>query len=156
MVKKEDFNIFEEAGKTGKKKKKKKIYPISSQEKSDFSENPIVRKPAVAAPPAGDTEVNDMLKRLRGMDEDLQKKMQRICELSGMTRIEIESYIDNPNNFTDFQWNKIQKEKENLEEKIYSSIGIRAKKRVLLKKKKKMAKGRRGKTLGGRKGWIQM
>jgi len=139
-----------------RKKKKKKVKPASSEGKSVPKKKAEEPTPTIASSPVGDMEVDDMLKRLRDMDEDLQKKMERVCEVSGMTKREIERYIENPHNFTDSQWNKIQQEKEELEEKIFAAIGIKAKKRILKKKKKKIAKGRRGKTLGGRKGWLQM
>jgi len=155
MAKKEDSNIFDEAKKQAGKKKKKKV-TSSSEGKSVSKSQAKESTPTIASSPVGDMEVDDMLKRLRDMDQDLQKKMERVCELSGMTKREIEQYIENPHNFTDSQWQKMQKEKEKLEEDIYAAIGIRAKKRILKKKKKKIAKGRRGKTLGGRKGWMKM
>ena len=154
MPKKEDSNIFDEARKRlGKKKKKKnKVKPVSSEGKSVPEKSTSI----IASSPVGDTEVDDMLKRLRYMDENLKKKMERVCELSGMTKREIERYIENPHNFTESQWKKIQQEKDKLEEQLFAAIGIKAKKRILKKKKKKLARGRRGKTLGGRKGWMQM
>ena len=154
MAKKEDSNIFDEARK--RLGKKKKIKPASSEGKSVPKKKAEKSTSIIASSPVGDMEVNDMLKRLRDMDEDLKKKMERVCELSGMTKREIEKYIENPHNFTASQWDKIQQEKDQLEEQLFAAIGIKAKKRILKKKKKKMARGRRGKTLGGRKGWMQM
>lgn len=150
MGKKEEFNIFNQPGnKPEEKKGGGASVPVSEEKASPKS-------PSKAVPAIGDPELIDMLNRLRSMDEDLKKKMQRICELTGMTRMEIERFIENPKNFTDSQWTRMQREKELLEDKIYAAIGARAKKRIIQKKKVKMAKERKGKTLGGRKGWIQM
>lgn len=121
----------------------------------------IKRKSALEAPPsnmsaAGDTEIDTMLKKLRNMDDDLQNRMEKIAELSGMSTKEVKRFIENPDNFPSEEWSRIQRKKDDLEKKIYAGIGIEYQKRVQQKKKKKMQKGRRGKTLGSRKGWIQM
>jgi hypothetical protein len=155
MGKAEDSNIFDAAGRPPEKKKKKK--PLdSSFQGSTVPKSHVESNPSFTTSTVGDMEVEDMIKKLRNMDQDLQNKMQRICELSGMTKKEVEKFIENPHNFTDAQWRKVQLEKDQLEEKIYTAIGVKAKKRILKKKKMKLAKGRKGKTLGGRKGWLQM
>lgn len=144
MDDKEKPNIFDEASeKLGKKKKKvkgtsKKVVPPSN------------------VPTIGDTEVEDMLKKLRDMDDDLQLRMDKVCELSGMSAKEVKRFIENPDNFPPEEWSRMQRKKEALENKLYAVIGAETKKRQMKKKKKKVQKGRRGKTLGGRKGWIQM
>lgn len=155
MKNKDDSNIFDEASKRLGKKKKKKVKPAHSKEAiSHTSQGAQPERPGMVA--VADPEMEVMLKRLRAMDDDLQSRMNRICELSGMSKEEVARYIENPKNFSTFEWERMQKEKEVLEEKLYSSIGIQAKKRILMKKKKKIIKDRKGKTLGTRKGWIQM
>lgn len=156
MVKNEDFNIFDESRKQMDKKKKKKVVKPSSSKESLTLNNQKESSPSNPKSPADDMEIDNMLKRLRYMDHDLREKIGRICELSGMTKREIERYIENPDNFSDYEWNKVQHEKEKLEDKLFTTIGIKTKKRILKKKKSKISKERRGKTLGGRKGWIQM
>lgn len=116
---------------------------------------------ARAVPPSNvsvinDTEIDNMLKKLRDMDDDLQNRMDKIAELSGMSPKEVKRFIENPDNFPPEEWSRMQRKKDDLEKQIYSGIGIEYQKRVMKKKKKKMQKGRRGKTLGARKGWIQM
>lgn len=140
MDKKDRSNIFDESSKRTKKKIKgsEKIVPPSN------------------LPTIDDKDVEEMLKKLRNMDDDLQKRMDNICVLSGMSPKEVKRFIENPDNFSTEDWSRMQEKKEALEKKIYSGIGDESKKNVLRKKKKKMQKGRRGRTLGGRKGWIQM
>ena len=103
-----------------------------------------------------DTEMDKMLNKLRNMDDDLQKRMEKVAELSGMSPNEVKRFIENPDNFPPEEWSRMQRQKDDLENKIYSGIGIEYQKRVMKKKKKKIQKGRQGKTLGARKGWIQM
>lgn len=154
MKKDRDFNIFDEASKRlSKKKKKKSIAPLSASLDSLDAQS---RRESSEVTPQEDKDVQETLRRIHEIDDSLEEKMSRICQLTGMTRDEVQSFIDNPDNFASEQWRRAQKEKELLEEKIYAVIGMKEKKSGLKKKKKKLTKGRRGKTLGGRKGWIQM
>lgn len=144
MGKEEQYNIFNQSGGQPDKEKKGGVPPATRQEKVKNAGANV------------DPELLGMLKRLRFMDEDLKKKMEKICELTGLSRNEIERFIENPINFSESQWKNAQKEKELLEQKIYTAVGEHAKKQMLKKKKIKIAKERKGKTLGSRKGWIQM
>ncbi len=130
-----------------KKQKKKKIKEGTKSQKNVPPKN----MPAIS-----NEEIDIIFKKLRNMDEDLQKRMDYIAELSGMTPKQVEEFIANPNNFSDKDWLRMQEKKQALEKQIYSSIGIKYQRGILNKKKKKIQKGRRGKTLGVRKGWIQM
>ncbi len=146
---KDNPNIFERAGQAfGFKKKKKK------------PETSIPAEQAVAPPPQEpileDLEIDEIFRKIREMDQDLQKRIENVIQLSGMSKEELDSYIDDPKNFPPDQWSKMQHDKEELERKMYSLIGSQAKKRTLRFKKKKLEKGRRGKTLGSRKKWLQM
>lgn len=144
MGKDEDFNIFDQARKhLGKKKKKKPAVPSPAEVSAE-------------APPLSNQDPMEMIRKIQKMEEDLKQKMTQVYELSGMTKNELETYIENPQNFSDADWLKAQSLKDNLEEKFYANIDILEKKKQLHKKKLKISKDRRGKTLGGRKGWLQM
>lgn len=140
-------NIFDEASKELKKVQEGQSHDVKKGEKGT---------PKVSSIPLADADIETMFNKMRKMDEDLQNRMERICELTGMSRHEVKSFIENPNNFTSSQWQKVQQEKDELERKIYASIGMKAKQQIAKKKKKKITKSRKGKTLGSRKGWIQM
>lgn len=143
-------NIFEEASKKlGKKKKEDKVHP----KKSALPSKPPSLPEGVVI---GDNELQQIIKRIKDMDEDLQKKMDRVCELSGMSRSEVSTFLENPSNFHADQWKLMQGEKEQLEKQFYSMVGIELKKKKALKKKKQLTKERHGKTIGLRKGWIDM
>lgn len=142
-------NIFEEAGKWFGEKKKKKVKPAHIPKQETIA-------PPPATPALPDEEVGSIFKRIREMDQDLQKRIQRICQLSGMSKEELESYIEDPKNFRADQWKKMQEEKEEYEAKIVTGLGMEAKTRSQGIKKKKLDKDRKGKMLGARKKWLQM
>ena len=149
--KKEEFNIFNQPKKDlGKKSEKPSaLGPLHPPKTAPSS-------PAVGGEPASNFDAMETLNKMKAMDDDLQKKMDQICELCGMSRGELKVYLENPQNFQSNRWIKVQSLKEQLEEKIYGVLGIEQKKKDIKKKKTKLAKDRKGKTLGGRKGWIQM
>lgn len=148
MNDKDPQNLFDAASESLRKKKKaKKMAEGTYKEKNVPPENVST---------TSDKELDTMFTRLRNIDHDLQKRMEYIAQLSGMTPSQVEDYIANPDNFPAKDWSKMQQKKQALEQKLYSSIGIKYQKRIVKKKSKKMQKGRRGKTLGARKGWIQM
>jgi Glu-tRNA(Gln) amidotransferase subunit E-like FAD-binding protein len=139
-------NIFEEASKKLGKKKKKENKLYSKISKRAF---PLPAEVAI-----DDKEMQEIMKRVREMDEDLQKKIDRICELSGMTRKEVTNFLENPSNFHPEQWKVMQLQREQFEKQFYSIMGVELKKKKNIKKK--FTKERHGKTLGLRKGWINM
>ncbi len=143
MDREDHSNIFDEASKLAGKKKKK-------------SKGTKKNVPPSSMTPIGDQDLEEMLKKLHNMDDDLQQRMDKVCILSGMSPKEVKRFIENPDNFSTDDWSQMQQKKEALEKKIYTGIGDQSKKHIMKKKKKKMQKGRRGKTLGSRKGWIQM
>lgn len=147
MGKEEERNIFD-ASKDHPGKKKPKT--------ADRSPPPAETQKTASPTQNVSTEAKEMLQKMELMGDDLQKKMDEICELCGMTRKELNAYIENPQNFPAHSWEKAQTEKTKLEKKIYTILGIQQKQADLKKKRLQMDKERKGKTLGGRKGWIQM
>ena len=151
MEKDQPHNISDEAARgLHKKKKKKKKHFSSAKTRPDAGPPP---QPKIIST---DPEVISMLEKIKEMGNDLDDKMGHIFELSGMSKKEGLEFIENPNNFTPEQWQKAQAQKDELIDKFFKPLGMTAKKKFLEKKKKILAKGRRGKTLGSRKGWIQM
>lgn len=140
-------NIFDEASKKYSSERKKK-------------EDARIKKPPAPEPlaekkPIDDAELQRMFQRINALDDDLQKKMDRICEISGKTRKEIETYLNNQANFFPDEWKQIQLQKEQVEEMLFSKLGT-DKQKQNAKKKKQLIKQRQGKTLGARKKWIDM
>ncbi len=129
-------NIFEHAAKKVAKKK-----------------DPVVQTPFQ---PVGNKELEEMFKKVYAIKDEVEAKINKLSELSGMSRQEIEIYLGNPNNFAPHIWTKIEREKKAVEDKLYADLGIGAKETRAKKLKEKQEKNRSGKTLGARKKWLQM
>ena len=99
-------------------------------------------------------DVDAMLEHMRTLSSNLKEKTNTFYALSGYSSKEAEIFFSNPKNFSEDQWNQMQKQKQKAEI-LFKNVAPakETKKRVL---EKKGAKTRRGKTLGVRKGWISM
>ena len=141
----------------GSKKPLKPAKKASSTASSSTPTDPV----SVNIPPVGvqpkkftiDPEINKMLEQIFKMREDLQKKLDDIFQKTGLSRAEIESFLNNPNNYPPGKWEKFQNEKKLLEDKLYVALGIDRKHKAK-QEDIKTAKERKGKFLGGRKNWI--
>ncbi len=146
MKKKKPFDIYNPGKKKKGQKKKPSSKPAPAPKKAE-------KKVSVSA----DKEINLLLSKIYDMENDLEKRIDKICALSGMSRNEVLTFVENPDNFPSNEWSTIQKRKEALERKMFSSMGLPFKKNVVGKKKlDKKTKKRKGKTLGDRKGWMKM
>jgi hypothetical protein len=103
-----------------------------------------------------DPELDSIFAKMYAMKDDLDAKFNKVSELIGMTSKEIASYLNNPNNFTPSQWEKMQADKKKAEEQLYLGTGKEAKEKKAKKVIEKQAKDRRGKMIGARKKWLQM
>lgn len=123
-----------------------------------IKENPVPNQepevPSIAA--ANDPEIQKIMQRIKKIDEDLNSKMDHICKLSGMPKTDVLKFLDDPKNFPEEDWHRVQQEKNDLEKKLLLTMGVQAKKEITVIKEQQMDKNRKGKTLGLRKGWIQM
>jgi len=104
-----------------------------------------------------DTELTQTLEKISKMRRDLEKKLEDLYEQSGMSREQLQSYMENPQNVGTPMWDRIQQRREELSEKLSGMIGAEEKIRATAKKTQeadKITKNRKGKTLGNRKKWI--
>lgn len=86
--------------------------------------------------------------------DDVVKKLDSIQKELGMSLKDVKEYINNPRNFKPSQWAYIQQQKKEMEERLAQELGSDV---VGVSKKVdtgKVAKERKGKTLGSRKNWI--
>jgi len=127
-------NIFDEASKKPKKAK----------------------KPAPPKKPLTDAEVSKMLDRMNEMRREIEKKVEDACEGKGLTWQNVQDYVNEPKNFLPTEWKRLQHRREEVAEKLWASLGTDVKKKKAAVTKKKVAKKRKGKTLGARKRWIPM
>lgn len=103
-----------------------------------------------------DPEINAMFQKIYEMDGKIQEAVDRVLKLSGMTKEELWRHFDNPKSLTVNQLEKMEQQRAELEKKVSSILGPKWGVRRKAKKEKKLSKKRKGKTLGGRKGWISM
>ncbi|MEX1013383.1 MAG: hypothetical protein WDZ27_06780 [Waddliaceae bacterium] len=103
-----------------------------------------------------DNEIKKMLSQMHFLQDDMQKKFESILEKVGKTPQDIENFFANPDNFSDKEWNRLQKHRKELDEKVNTVFGESRKKEKVIKKEQKGVKKRKGKSLGDRKGWMKM
>ncbi|PJD96127.1 MAG: hypothetical protein CK425_06910 [Parachlamydia sp.] len=103
-----------------------------------------------------DSEMTQMLEKINKMRRDLEKKLEDLHDQSGLTKEQLQAYLDNPQNVGTPQWQKIQQRREELSEKLYGMIGAEERIRAAKKNQEveKNTKARKSKTLGNRKKWI--
>lgn len=137
-------NIFDEAGKRFSPPKKSYAVPPASP----------------ALPEAGakltDEQIAEMFERARRMKEEIESKLQEVYDKTGMTRKQVQNYMQNPKNFTVQEWQNIQIGRQDWEGRLYNLIGqeYKAKREKVVQDQN--SKERKGKTLGARKNWIPM
>jgi hypothetical protein len=67
-------------------------------------------------------------------------------------------HLDNPNNFTSEEWERVQKERQKLLNSLKTEQELKAPEKGELKPEQatKLNKERRSKTIGARRNWISM
>lgn len=128
-------SIFDLSGQSGKKKEKK---------------TSIV--PAATKSPISDDEVERTLAKIREMSKDLDQKILETKQKSGIEEQEIRDYIDSLKKDSPKNWAIIKEKKEALQREIMGISEAEQAAKELSTEGKKM----KGKTLGGRKRWIDM
>jgi hypothetical protein len=113
-------------------------------------------KPKPSKKDFGDPEVNKMLQKIYEMDGKIKDQVDKITSQAGISREVLYTFFDNPKNFTASQLKKLEEDKVALEKSLVPIMGAKWKQRRQVRKKKVLGKKMKGKTLGGRKGWISM
>lgn len=98
-------------------------------------------------------DIEAMLAHMRTLNSHLKEKTERFYELSGYSSREAEIFFSNPTNFSEDQWNEMQKQKQKAEILFKDVAPTKEIKKKILEKQGTKA---RRKTLGVRKGWISM
>lgn len=118
---------------------------------------PTPSKEAAPAPAPSFTtsaEYKEIYDKVSKMHDDLEKQLAEMFQQSGWSLQKIKQYLENPNNFNQFEWSRIQQEREHWNKQIWNIVGESGKARVISQEKKKAAEGKKGKLLGARKNWI--
>lgn len=130
-----DKNIFETAASSNLGKKKKQ--QPSSKKKTHQ-----------------DPEIAAMLNQIEVMKQDLENKLEKIRQQTGLSKEDLQNFMNNPKNFSPNEWAKLEKTKNEMGDKVWSAIGLELKPKA--RTRENIAGERKGKTLGGRKKWIPM
>jgi hypothetical protein len=101
-------------------------------------------------------KLKEKLKSILEMRENIDEQLDHVFSESKLSMSEIQSYLDNPKNFPEGQYNTLQNRRKNLENLLWSEVGEEAKRKwkgnQIAKKKKKQKR----KFVGRRRKWIQM
>lgn len=161
-MEKEHSNIFDAAKKIAEKGTQKSSFPsrpsLASKPKSPAKPTPRPEpvKPAapVAKEPVLDPETEKIFEQMFKMRDELQNRLGDFYEKTGFSASEVEKFFNNPNNFTQEKWAKIQRDRSELEKKIYNVLGVEVKLQKQKVEKEQTSKERKAKSLGMRKNWI--
>ncbi|MBA2368566.1 MAG: hypothetical protein H0V82_06040 [Candidatus Protochlamydia sp.] len=104
------------------------------------------------------SDVEKMITTVRQMHDEIDRKLDDIFQKSGWSTKQIKMYLDNPNNFSAEEWERIQKERKTLLNSIKTDTDLENEKNQSNKPKEPEGPGkeRRGKMIGARRNWIPM
>lgn len=161
----QNFNIFDEAAKQGG-------HPHKMNKTGKSSEPPMPANPFGLERKAENkivleeldpnvmtvSDVEKMIVRVREMHDEIDRKLDDIFQKSGWSTKQIKMYLDNPNNFSHEEWERIQKERKNLLNTLKTDSELEKEQSQSSKPKEPEVSGkeRRGKMIGARRNWIPM
>lgn len=143
-----DKNIFE----TASKQLGKGAKPPEKTEKKPPP--PLTAAPPAPNTPYRDPEVNDMMRQIKEMNDDLNRQMENISKKSGVSYDDLKKLIGSPGQPANVE---MVKKGDVLRKKIEGVVPTIAPRLAAPQKTEKQLEGeRKGKTLGARKKWIPM
>jgi hypothetical protein len=126
------------------------IFDLSGQSpKKKPAEKPAAPKPAVAL--SGDS-VQLMLEKIKSMSNDLAVQLEQTEKKLGVGPDELKSQLEEIGKISPETMNQIKSQKIELEKKI---LGL-TEQQLTKRKVDQSSHKKKGKTLGARKGWIDM
>lgn len=146
------FNLFNQPQKRSQPSalRKQAVKP----EKSFTSSLPGVEKPIEALL---DPEIEEILMQIQKKQKEIVSEAEKIQSFAAeVAKQEVGVFFNNPKNFSPEEWQIIQQNRAELEEKARTLMGKDPKKKVEQRKLEKQEHARKGKTLGARRNWIQM
>lgn len=149
---KKPANIFEAASQmfgSGKKKqptKKNKEKGASLSGKKEPSEEDLKAYEDIAA----------SFKRMQQFHKELREHYAEICKKVNLSHKELQGYLKDKKNFSSSEWNYMQKERKFESQKMWDSVGEKAKEAYQEKMQRRREIKKKKKNLGLRKGWIEV
>jgi hypothetical protein len=106
----------------------------------------------------GDPEVQEMMERMKNMHQVMEVKLSDSYEKLGWGPRSINTYLENPNNFSNEEWARIQAERSLVLKRLEEDLGLKESPKSIFAGEKKMLdpteKERKSKTRGARRNWI--
>lgn len=133
-------------------KKKKEIIPDKTNQSAK-----IYREPA--ADPQKELEnidIDEYFKKITAYHDEIQTALHKIYETMGQSYDSIQTYLDNPQNFTEQEYAAIQKKREDLRKNLLSKLTKETQDSIKSRSQKDILKKRKGKMIGSRKRWLTM
>lgn len=127
-------------------KKKKKTFQLTPEQKEEQRKKLEERDP----------ELKEIFNKMGDYHKELKDQIFNLLEKEGHTPQSLSRFLNNTSNFSEEQKKLIQKQKEELDKTLGIKLNPSLQKIQKDKKTKKATQKRRGKTLGDRKGWIDM
>lgn len=137
-----------------------------------FGSQPSKKKTAAAAPakaeaaPAAptksgkvvslDPEIQSMITTMRQYHDEIERKLDDAYQKTGLDARSVRNYLDNPNNFSKEEWERVQIQRKEKLENIAKQIGGQAPSSIT-RSATQMAKSDKGKkNPGARRNWMPM
>lgn len=103
-----------------------------------------------------DPQIKEWIERIEVIHKEISDKVSVLLEKGGHTSNSISKYLGDRKNFTAKQWDLIQKGQEDLEKNLGLALDPSFRRLKAEKQTESTSKERKGKTLGGRKNWMNM
>lgn len=68
-----------------------------------------------------DQDLDQVIARFHKMNDELIRRLEEVYRQTGWDRRQIKTYLDNPNNFTEGEWEQLKGERESLEKFLGAS-----------------------------------
>lgn len=103
-----------------------------------------------------DPQVKEWIEKIEGLHKEIDDKIHHLLDQKGLSPASVKRYLEDPSNFDPVQLEMIRNGRDALESTIGSALGANMKMFKQTKVNAQVTKGRKGKTLGGRKKWMDM
>ncbi|MCE2982513.1 MAG: hypothetical protein LW832_02990 [Parachlamydia sp.] len=104
------------------------------------------------------TDVQNMIGKAKQLHDEIDRHLDDLFQKSGWSIKQIRTYLDNPNNFSSADWEKIQGERKRLLNSLKTDKEMAEAPNEDLKppSSEPQSKERRSKMIGARRNWIPM
>lgn len=95
------------------------IFHASAKSKKPTQTGGATKFPAVSS---RNIAIEAMLERMDEMRKDIDLKLENLMKPNGLTKERLQEYLNNPQNFTNEQWQFLQEKNQELSKKIWTTV----------------------------------